>query len=153
MLLRKDSQLSTFCIQLKLTASDGKRYSTDCLSQAGVDALLQILPNKYHANFSEWLIGKLNPLDEQSKTRAYELWDSPILDEALVGTIKGLQQIHAFLFAGLYDFAGKIRDKNISRGGFQFANCRYFDEIFAQVERHMKGGRKSAKDCKLTKLS
>lgn len=133
-LKKRNSQLSTFCIQLKLTAADGKRYSTDCLSQAGVDALLQILPNKYHANFSEWLTGKLNPLDEQSKTRAYELWDSPILDEALVGTIKGLQQIHAFLFSGLYDFAGKIRDKNISKGGFQFANCRYFDEIFAQVE-------------------
>lgn len=55
----------------------------------------------------------MNPLDEQSKRRAYELWDSPILDESLVGTVKGLQQIHAFLFGGLYEFAGQIRTKKM----------------------------------------
>ena len=87
------------------------------------------LPGKYRAEFVEWVAGKMSPLDEQSKRRAYELWDSPILDESLVGTVEGLQQIHAHLFGGLYDFAGRIRTKNISKGGFQFANCQYFDEI------------------------
>lgn len=38
------------------------------------------------------------------------------------------------MFEGLYDFAGKVRDKNISKGGFAFANCVYFDEIFANIE-------------------
>ena len=51
-----------------------------------------------------------------------------------VGTIKGLKQIHGYLFEGLYDFAGKVRDKNISKGGFAFANCAHFNEIFANIE-------------------
>lgn len=81
----------------------------------------------------------MNPLDEQSKRRAYELWDSPILDESLVGTVKGLQQIHAFLFGGLYEFAGQIRTKNVSKGGFQFANCRYFGEALPRIEAMPEG--------------
>ena len=81
----------------------------------------------------------MNPLDDQSKRRAYELWDSPVLDESLVGTVMGLQQIHAFLFGGLYEFAGQIRVKNISKGGFQFANCRYFDETLPQIEAIPEG--------------
>jgi cell filamentation protein len=51
----------------------------------------------------------------------------------------GLQQIHAFLFGGLYDFAGQIRTKNISKGGFQFANCRHFDEILPSIEAMPEG--------------
>ena len=131
---RRNGELSTFCRQLKLTASDGKRYATDCLTQRGVDALLLALPGKYRAGFSEWLTGMASPLDERSKARAYELWDSPILSEELVGTVEGLRQVHAFLFEGLYDFSGKVRTKNISKGGFQFANCMYFDEVFAKIE-------------------
>lgn len=130
----RNPQLNTFCRQLRLTAADGKSYLSDCIGQKGIDALLLTLPAKHRAEFSDWIAGKNSPLDEQSKRRAYELWDSPILDENLVGTVKGLQQIHAFLFDGLYDFAGKIRSKNISKGGFQFANCRYFDEIFTRIE-------------------
>ena len=81
----------------------------------------------------------MSPRDEQSKRRAYELWDSPILDENLVGTVRGLRQIHAFLFGGLYDFAGQIRTKNISKGGFQFANCHYFDETLPRIEAMPEG--------------
>ncbi len=130
----RNSQLSTFCRQLKLTASDGKRYSSDCLSQKGVESVLLALPGKYRAGFSDWIAGMASPLDEQSKMRAYELWDAPLLDDNLVGTVEGLRQIHAFLFDGLYDFAGKLRTKNISKGGFQFANCAYFDEILPNIE-------------------
>lgn len=130
----RNPQLSPFCRQLKLTASDGKQYATDCLTQRGVDALLLALPGKYRVGFSEWVQGMSSPLDEQSKTRAYELWDSPVLDEDLVGTVRGLRQIHSFLFAGLYDFAGKLRTKNISKDGFQFANCMFFDEILPAIE-------------------
>lgn len=130
----RNPEFDTFCRQLKLQAADGKNYLTDCLNQQGVDALLAALPRKYRGNFSEWIKGKMSPLDEQSKMRAYELWDSPILNENLVGTVKGLQQIHSFLFGGLYDFAGQIRTKNISKGGFQFANCQYFGEIPPKIE-------------------
>ena len=130
----RNPHLNAFCRQLKLTAADGKRYASDCLDQRGVDELLLVLPGKYRSGFAEWIQGKLSPLDEQSKHRAYELWESPLLDEGLAGTVEGLRQIHAFLFAGLYDFAGRIRTKNISKGGFQFANCRYFGEILARIE-------------------
>ena len=57
------------------------------------------------------------------------------LDESEAGTVKGLQQIHAFLFGGLYDYAGKIRSRNISKGGFVFANCLYLNETLSQIER------------------
>jgi cell filamentation protein len=52
-----------------------------------------------------------------------------------VGTTKGLQQIHAYLFGGLYDFAGQIRQKNISKGGFQFATVHFLDNTLRQIER------------------
>ncbi len=51
-----------------------------------------------------------------------------------VGTVKGLQQVHAYLFRGLYDFAGQIRDVNISKGNFRFANCLYLKEALAAIE-------------------
>ena len=135
----RNPQLNTFCRQLMLTASDGKGYRSDCLSQEGVDALLMLLPGKYRAEFSNWIAGKMSPIDEQSKARAYELWDSPILDEELAGTVEGLQQIHSLLFGGLYDFAGQIRSKNISKGGFQFANCQFFGDILPKIEAMPEG--------------
>lgn len=130
----RNPQLAAFCTQMKLTASDGKRYLADCLTQFGVDALLLALPGKYRLDFSEWIAGMSSPLDERSKMRAYELWDSPLLDEELAGAVEGLRQVHAFLFGGLYDFAGKTRTKNISKGDFQFANCMYLDETLASIE-------------------
>lgn len=126
--------MSTFCRQLKLTAADGKQYSTDCLTQKGVDSVLLILPGKYRIGFADWIEGMASPLDERSKQRAHELWDSPILDSKLVGTVEGLRQVHAFLFDGLYDFAGQIRAKNISKGGFQFANCAFFGDILPSID-------------------
>ena len=128
------TQLSAICRQLKITAADGKRYHTDCLDENGVRRLLLTLPIQKTESFLNWLNGLSDPVDEQSKRRAYELYENTILDEIEVGTIKGLQQIHSFLFEGIYDFAGKIRDKNISKGGFVFANCAYFDEIFQRIE-------------------
>lgn len=131
---KRHVELSTFCRQLKMTAADGKLYNVDCLDQAGINTLLTMLPTKVRTQFSDWLKGLMDPIDEQSKQKAYELYENSILDDTEVGTIKGLQQIHAFLFAGLYDFAGKIRNKNISKGGFMFANYMYFDSIFEQIE-------------------
>lgn len=127
-------ELSSLCRQLKLTASDGKMYVTDCLNQDGVNTLLLLLPAKDRINFQAWIKGLNDPIDEQSKKNAYELYENSILEGTEVGTIKGLQQIHAFLFGGLYDFAGKIRTRNISKGGFVFANCMFFEDVFSRIE-------------------
>ena len=72
--------------------------------------------------------GSLDPLDAQSKKRAYELYENDLIKEEDLGKSKSLQQIHAYLFGGLYDFAGKIRKKTISKGGFVFANGDYLPE-------------------------
>ena len=69
-------------------------------------------------NIINWLKGLNNPLDEKSKQKAYELYDNGLLNDIEVGTTKGLQQIHAYIFGGLYDFAGKIRTKTIMKDGF-----------------------------------
>ncbi|GAA7471906.1 Fic/DOC family protein [Helicobacter pylori] len=73
-------------------------------------------------------------LDRQSLEKAKYLVQSGYIDTIEVGTIKGLQEIHRFLFEGLYEFAGKIRDKNISKGNFRFANCLYLDLILPRIE-------------------
>lgn len=131
---RRNPELSAICRQLKITASDGKSYDTDCLKEDGIRQLIYILPIRRHGVILNWIKGFSDPIDEQSKRKAYELYENTILDTIEVGTIDGLKQIHAYLFEGLYDFAGKIRDKNISKGGFTFANCTYFKEIFERFE-------------------
>ncbi|MEQ8474171.1 MAG: Fic family protein [Marinoscillum sp.] len=73
-------------------------------------------------------------IDGKSKTKAYALFESSFIENIEVGTTQGLQQIHAYLFGGLYDFAGQIRQKNISKGGFQFAAARFLDETLVKIE-------------------
>lgn len=74
-------------------------------------------------------------MDEISKKRALELFGSPDLSSFEVGTVKGLQEIHVYLFGGLYDFAGKVRTKNISKGGFTFASAVYLVSGLADIEK------------------
>lgn len=70
----------------------------------------------------------MNSIDEKSKIKAYQLFDSGEINRIEVGTVKGLQHIHKWLFEGLYDFAGEIRTKNISKGNFRFASSLYLSE-------------------------
>jgi cell filamentation protein len=74
-------------------------------------------------------------IDGQSLAKAYRLFESGDIDKIAVRTAKGLQQIHHYLFGGLYDFAGKIRKQNISKGGFRFANALYLKEALAKIEK------------------
>ncbi len=78
--LRKaKSEVVSATTQLKLTASDGKKYNTDVIGQA-------------------------------------------------------LQQIHAYLFGGLYDFAGKIRTKTIAKGNTLFCLAEHLHSYLKTVE-------------------
>lgn len=131
----RNSELLANCKQLKMTASDGKVYDTDCLSIKDLDILLDILPRKRRKILKEWLKGKNDPLDEQSKKKAYDLINSGVIYDIEVGTTRGLQQIHSYLFEGLYDFAGKIRNKNISKGGFMFANALHLPSILNDIDK------------------
>ncbi|MCL5795185.1 MAG: Fic family protein [Patescibacteria group bacterium] len=72
-------------------------------------------------------------IDEISKERAIKLFDSQEIKGFEIGTTKGLQQIHEYLFGGFYDFAGQIRAKDISKGNFRFASCLYLEESLVKV--------------------
>lgn len=75
-----------------------------------------------------------NKIDEASLKNAYRLYNSGDIKNIETGTIKGLQQIHKYLFEGLYVFAGEIRTKNISKGNFRFANCLYLKEVLKTID-------------------
>ena len=134
-LRKENSQLVSATNQLKLKASDGKFYKTDTFDAEGISLLAKHINNTKATNFLDWFLYSDNTLDGQSKKKAYQLFESGILKTVVPGTIKCLQQIHAYLFGGLYDFAGQIRTKNISKGGFTFANCMYFPETLQTIER------------------
>ena len=134
-LRKENSQLVSSTNQLKLKASDGKSYKTDTFDAEGVTLLAKHINNTKATSFLDWFLYSDNTIDGQSKKKAYQLFESGILQTAEPGSIKCLQQIHAYLFGGLYDFAGQIRTKNISKGGFTFANCMHFPETLQTIER------------------
>lgn len=76
----------------------------------------------------------MEKIDGKSLLNAYNLFETNDIDQIEVGTIKGLIDIHSYLFKDLYTFAGKIRDKNISKGSFRFANAIYLNEILVKIE-------------------
>ena len=134
--LRKDgNELVSATNQLKIIASDGKRYLTDVLDNDGVIALAKNFPNNKASRFVEWFTNSDESIDGKSRSKAYALFESSLVDNIEVGTVKGLQQIHAYLFGGLYDFAGQIRTVNIAKAGFCFAMAKYLDQTLADVER------------------
>ena len=134
-LKKEKSELVSAITQLKLLASDGKRYVTDMLDYKGIVALGKEFPGKKANRFIDWFTFSDESIDGKSKTKAYALFESSFIDSIEVGTSKGLQQIHAYLFGGLYDFAGQIRQKNISKGGFQFAVSHFLVETLQHIER------------------
>jgi len=134
-LKQKNPQLTTNCSQLKLTARDGKKYATDCLLQDDIIALVENVPSKKTAEFIKWFTYSDETIDGKSKTKAYALFDSSLYETLEVGTVNGLRQIHAYLFGGLYDFAGQIRTMNIAKGGFRFASAQFLPETLKTIEK------------------
>ena len=119
---------------MKLTAPDGKKRLTDCFDSESIIELAKNFPNNKAAKFLDWFLYSENTIDGQSKKKAYALFESGILNSLEIGTVKCLQQIHAYLFGGLYDFAGQIRNKNISKGGFQFAMAQFLTSSLQTIE-------------------
>ena len=121
--------------QLKLTAADGKKYNTDVISQTGVEQLTKAIPNSQAMAFLDWFKYSENTIDGQSRKKAYTLWESNIIADKDVGKVKSLQQIHAYLFGGLYDFAGTIRTKTIAKGGTLFCLAEYLRQNLKTIEQ------------------
>lgn len=131
----RNPELSTFCGQLKLYAADDKKYLSDVINEEGVRLLLSIIPSKYKKAIQDWIKGLLDPIDEQSKKKAYDFYKIDLIEEDEIGKTIALQKIHAYLFEGLYPFAGKIRTKTISKGGFTFANGDFLPQVLKDIDK------------------
>jgi len=133
--LRKEgNELVSATNQLKLRAADGKRYNTDMMDAEGISALAKAIPNQKATAFLDWFVYSDSSIDGQSKKKAYTLIESGLLDSMEPGTVKCLQQIHAYLFGGLYDFAGQIRQKTIWKDGTLFCRAEYLMQNLSIIE-------------------
>ena len=130
----ENSEVVSGTNQLKLLAPDGKHRLADVLDYDGVLLLAKSFPNARAMRFVEWFTNSDETIDGKSKSKAYALFESSLIDKIEVGTVKGLQQIHAYLFGGLYDFAGKIRTKTIAKGNTLFCLAEHLDNYLKIVE-------------------
>ena len=127
-------QLVSVTHDFKFQAPDGKQRAADALDADCVQTLAKNYPNNRARKFLDWFIYSDNSIDGQSKKKAYTLIESGLLDSMEPGTVKCLQQIHAYLFGGLYDFAGKIRTKTISKGNTLFCLAEHLHNYLKTVE-------------------
>ena len=70
-----------------------------------------------------------------TKQKAKQLYDSGDIDKVEVGTFAGLSFIHAYLFTEIYDFAGKVREVNITKGNFRFAPLMFLQQSLAYIDK------------------
>lgn len=133
-LTKEWSEVVTKCNQLKMMAPDGKYRLTDVLDSDWIILLAKNFPNNNGSDFLDWFLYSENSIDGQSRKKAYALFENNMIQDDDVWTVKSLKQIHAYLFWWLYDFAGKIRQKNISKWGFRFATAEFLDETLDKIE-------------------
>ena len=133
---RKESiELVSITNHFKFEAPDGKQRKADALDAEGVQTLATHYPNNRANAFLNWFTYSDNSIDGQSKKKAYTLIESGLLDSMEPGTVKCLQQIHAYLFGGLYDFAGQIRTKTIWKNGTLFCRAEYLMQNLRLIEQ------------------
>ena len=127
-------QLVSVTHEFKFEAPDGKKRAADALDNECVEILAKHYPNNRANAFLDWFTYSDNTIDGQSKKKAYTFMESNIIADGDIGTVKALQQIHAYIFGGLYDFAGQIRTKTISKGGFTFCLAEYLPHELQKIE-------------------
>ena len=128
-------QLVSVTNHFKFLAPDGKQRAADALDSDCVRTLAENYPNNRANAFLNWFVYSDNSIDGQSKKKAYTLIESGLLETMKPGTVKCLQQIHAYLFGGLYDFAGKIRMKTIWKDGTLFCRAEYLMQNLRLIEQ------------------
>ena len=121
--------------EFKLEAPDGKQRASAALDAQCVQTLAKHYPSNRANAFLDWFTYSDNTIDGQSKKKAYDLFESGLLNTLEPGTMRCLQQIHAYIFGGLYDFAGKIRTKTISKGGFTFCLAQYLLSSLKNIDK------------------
>ena len=127
-------QLVSATHDFKFQAPDGKQRAADALDAACVQTLAKHYPNNRAHAFLDWFTYSDKTIDGQSQKKAYTLFESGLMETLKPGTVKALQQIHAYLFGGLYDFAGKIRTKTISKGDTLFCLAEHLHSYLLTVE-------------------
>ena len=70
-----------------------------------------------------------------SKQKALEMFESGFFETLEPGTYKSLAMIHQYLFDEIYDFAGKLRKVNISKGNFRFAPLMYLEAALQSIDK------------------
>ena len=134
--LRKEqSEVVSTTTQLKLMAADGKRYLSDAIDQVGVELLARSVHNSKAMDFLDWFTFSDNSIDGQSRKKAYTFWESNVIADEEIDTVKALRKIHAYIFGGLYDFAGQIRTKTIWKDGTLFCRAEYLKHSLEQIEQ------------------
>ena len=127
-------QLVSVTHDFKFLAPDGKQRKADALDADCVKTLAKNYPNNRARQFLDWFTYSENSIDGQSRKKAYTLWESNLVADKDIGKVKALQQIHAYLFGGLYDFAGQIRTKTIAKGNTLFCLAEHLHHYLRTVE-------------------
>ena len=127
-------ELVSITHEFKFEAPDGKKRIADAIDNECIHILAKHYPNNRANAFLDWVTYSDNTIDGQSRKKAYTLWESDLVDDKDIGKVKSLQQIHAYLFGGLYDFAGKIRTKTIAKGNTLFCLAEHLDNYLKIVE-------------------
>ena len=128
-------QLVSVTHDFKFEAPDGKQRAADALDNECVQTLAKHYPNNRANAFLDWFTYSDNTIDGQSQKKAYTLFESGLLESLQPGTVKSLQQIHAYIFGGLYDSAGQIRTKTISKGNTMFCLAKYLPQNLETIEK------------------